>query len=156
MLILDVPGFARLELKHLVLDFNGTLAVDGRMIDGVGAMLAQLAPNLDLHVLTADTFGSVKREFASLQCKINRISPAEQDTAKRDYVRTLGPQGCVAIGNGRNDALMVREAMVGIALLQEEGLASACMMSADILCRSIQDALGLLVRPRRLMATLRC
>jgi len=35
MLVLDVPGRGRIGLSHLVLDLNGTLAVDGRVPDAV-------------------------------------------------------------------------------------------------------------------------
>jgi len=156
MLILDVPGFAKLELKHLLLDFNGTLAQDGRLIPGIAPLLTQLSPNLDLHVLTADTFGSVKTELTAANCRITRLAPAEQDVAKRDYLRQLGAGRCVAVGNGRNDALMLREAALGIAVVQEEGAAVAAITSADAVCHSLYDALQLLLKPRRLIATLRC
>ena len=35
MIEIDIPGYKTLHLEHLVLDYNGTLAVDGVLIDGV-------------------------------------------------------------------------------------------------------------------------
>ena len=67
----------------------------------------------------------------------------------------LNPQRVVAIGNGRNDRLMLEAAGLGIALIQAEGAASETLRRADVVCTSILDALGLLRDPRRLIATLR-
>jgi len=43
MLEIDIPGYRALRLVHLVLDYNGTLACDGALVDGVGDRLAALA-----------------------------------------------------------------------------------------------------------------
>ncbi len=34
MLRIDIPGYKIIKAEHLVLDFNGTMAIDGRLIDG--------------------------------------------------------------------------------------------------------------------------
>ena len=36
---IQIPGFGRLILEHLVLDYNGTLAVDGALFTGNGAAM---------------------------------------------------------------------------------------------------------------------
>lgn len=155
MIAVDIPGFGELALTHLVLDFNGTLAVDGRLLPQVATMLNGLAGELAVHVLTADTFGSARAALAGVDCTLAVLPPGQQDLAKRDYVRELGAEKCVAVGNGRNDALMLQEAALGIALLQEEGSAVTTLTAADVVCRTIHDALALLTTPRRLIATLR-
>ncbi len=155
MIAIKVPGFGELALAHLVLDFNGTLAVDGRLLPQVAETLNSLAGQLTVHVLTADTFGTVRAAMAGVNCAVDILPPGQQDLAKRDYVRELGAEKCVAVGNGRNDALMLQEAALGIALLQEEGTAVATLSAADVVCRTIHDALALLTTPRRLVATLR-
>ena len=155
-MLIDIPGFGQLAPRHLLLDFNGTLAVDGRVLPGVAPLLKDLAHHLQLHVLTADTFGSVRDELAAMNCTIRRLSPAEQDQGKLVYLQSLRPDQVIAIGNGRNDALMLTEADLSFAVLQEEGVASASLLAADVICRSIQDALNLLLHPDRLRATLRC
>ncbi len=42
MLAIDIPGRGQLQIEHLVLDVNGTLAVDGVLIEGVAAGLERL------------------------------------------------------------------------------------------------------------------
>ena len=39
MIAHKIPGFGALRLEHLVLDYNGTLALDGRLLRGVGPRL---------------------------------------------------------------------------------------------------------------------
>lgn len=155
MIAVDIPGFGELRLAHLVLDFNGTLAVDGRLLPGVADLLNDLADQLTIHVLTADTFGSAQAALAGVRSTVSVLPPGQQDLAKRVYVHRLGAKSCVAVGNGRNDRLMLQAAGLGIALLQEEGAAVATLTAADVVCRTIQDALALLANPRRLVATLR-
>ena len=155
MISATIPGFGELRVEHLVLDYNGTLAVDGRLLPGVRRRLCALARKLELHVLTADTFGSVRRALRGMPCRIVVLEARHQDRAKRDYVRGLGAARCACIGNGRNDRLMLAEARLGIALIQAEGAAADALGGADIVAPSIVDALELLRRPLRLTATLR-
>ena len=155
MLSIDIPGWKKLVLEHLVLDFNGTLALDGELSPGVRERLTELSARLSIHVVTADTFGNVWEELEGIPCDLLIIPPQEQALSKANHLRNLGPDGCVAAGNGRNDALMLQEAALGIALLQEEGISPGTLAVADIVCRSIQDALDLLLHPLRLAATLR-
>jgi soluble P-type ATPase len=159
MLHIDVPGWKTLRLAHLFLDYNGTLALDGRLLPGVPERLKELSLCLDIHVLTADTFGSVREALGTLPCDL-LIIPSQDQTqdqaqAKADHLRAFDPALSTAMGNGRNDALMLQEAALGIALLQEEGAAPQTLAAADVVCRSILDALDLLRHPLRLTATLR-
>lgn len=155
MIEIHVPGWRRLALAELVADYNGTLAVDGVLRPGVPPLLRALAGRLRLHVLTADTFGVAREQLAGLPVALTVLPPARQDEAKRRYVDDLGAAGVVAIGNGRNDAPMLEAAGLGIAVVQEEGAALRALVSAELACRSVEDALGLLLNPRRLTATLR-
>ena len=54
---LSIPGWKDLNLRHLVLDVNGTIALDGRLLDGVSVRIRQLGELLQVHLLTADTHG---------------------------------------------------------------------------------------------------
>ena len=155
MLEIEIPGYKRLSLSNLVLDYNGTLACDGNLIAGVRERLELLSKRLRIDVLTADTFGSVGKELATLPCRVSVIPLQNQAAAKADYVRDLGPEGCVAIGNGRNDQAMLKEAALGIAVVQTEGASIEAVLSADVLSRNIIEALDLLLNPLRLTATLR-
>jgi len=155
MLETIIPGHKTLLLSYLVLDYNGTIACDGRLINGVRERLEELSKSLSIHILTADTFGSVQKEAAGIPCEVVVIGKENQTQAKADYVRQLGLQKTVTVGNGRNDALMLKEAVLGIAVIQEEGATVETLMAADIVTRSILDALDLLLHALRLTATLR-
>ena len=155
MVAVDIPGFGNLRLDHLVLDFNGTLAVDGQLLSGVGPLLGQLSESLTVHVLTADTFGRATQELAGLPLRLVVVGPSGQAEAKLDFVTKLDVDHVVAIGNGRNDAKMLGAVALGIAVLQREGGAGVALQNADVVSPSIVDALELLRYPLRLTATLR-
>jgi soluble P-type ATPase len=155
MIHLDIPDFGQLNLDYLVLDFNGTLAVNGRLLPGVADQLNGLAEKLEIVVLTADTFGSAHTALVDVRCDLAVLPPGNQTVGKRDVVRRFGVERCVCVGNGRNDRLMLQDAALGIAVMQAEGTAVDTLMAADIVIPSIVDALALLTSPRRLTATLR-
>jgi len=59
------------------------------------------------------------------------------------------------VGNGANDRLMLKEAAIGIAVLQEEGLAVTSLLAADLLVKNVLDVFGFFRTPDRLRASLR-
>ncbi len=155
MIEVEIPGYKRLQFKHLVLDYNGTLAVDGELLEGVKEALKSLAKTLQVHILTADTFGEVRSRIEGIPCELSILPLDNQDKGKLDYVKGLGAGHTVCVGNGRNDRLMVKEAALGIAVILGEGAAIETLVSADVVCTSILSALELLTHPLRLTATLR-
>jgi P-type E1-E2 ATPase len=156
LLELPIPGQDTLRLRHLVLDVNGTLALDGTLLPGVAERLARLRQHLEVHLLTADTHGTLDQVRQQLAVKATRLdgsgSGAEQKAA---FVQALGADGVAAIGNGVNDTLMLRAAALGIVVLGPEGLATSALREADLVVARIEDGLDLLLQPRRLSATLR-
>jgi len=156
MLNIDIPGFGALRLEHLVLDYNGTLALDGNILPGVSDRLGLLGRDLQIHILTADTFGKARAELADVPfVRLAILETREQAEAKRSYVQELGSRITACIGNGRNDRLMLQEAALGIAVVQSEGAAGDALRAAHIAARDIVEALDLLIHPLRLVATLR-
>ncbi len=156
MLHLEVPGLRALHLQHLVLDVNGTLALDGELLPGVAERLHRLREQLTLHLITADTHGRQDQIDRLLGLTSVRLVPGQPEAEqKAAFVRALGDEGVVAIGNGANDTLMFRKATLAIAVLGPEGLAAVALREADVLAPDILTALDLLLHPRRLIATLR-
>jgi P-type E1-E2 ATPase len=155
MLKISIPGFKNLRMSCLVLDYNGTLAYDGRLMEGVRERLENLGRQLQVYILTADTFGTVQAQLEGIPCQVAIISRENQAEAKLHYVEKLGGDSAVCIGNGRNDRLMLQAAGLGIAVIQGEGAAPVTIMAADVVTSSIIDALDLLINPLRLTATLR-
>lgn len=155
MLSLSIPGFAELRLVDLVADFNGTLAFDGRLLPGIREALGEVAANLRIHVLTADTNCTAAEELRGLPVSVEVIAVAGQAAEKRAFVERLGATGVVALGNGRNDREMVAAAALGIAVVQAEGAAPDTLARADVVVPTAMNALELLLNPQRLVATLR-
>lgn len=155
MIDIKVPGLETLHLTHLVLDFNGTLARDGEILEGVRERLENLARQMEIHVLTADTFGTVQEAMASIPCRTIVVPGTAQAEAKAKHVHELGRDCVVAIGNGRNDRLMLQNARLGMAVMQEEGAAPQTLLAADVAVPDINCALDLVIHPLRLIATLR-
>jgi soluble P-type ATPase len=149
---IEVPGRPALELAHLVLDVNGTLTNRGELIGGADAKLRRLGEMLHVHLVSADTFGSVARVASVLGLDSTVIGEGVEKAA---FVRQLGSRHCAAIGNGANDMDMLHEAALGIAVIGPEGAAAATIAAADVVCRSIVEALELLLDDRALAATLR-
>jgi soluble P-type ATPase len=154
-MIFDIPGRDPIEIKHVLFDYNGTIAIDGQLIDGVDKMINELAGEIHFHVITADTYGSVEKALADIYCKVVTIPKEKQDTSKRDYLRKLGKEHTLCVGNGKNDTLMLKESVIGIALIQEEGLCVDALFAADIACKSIMDVFAYFKKPNRIKATLR-
>ncbi len=155
MITIDIPGTGILQLSSLVLDYNGTLAVDGSLINGVEKRLNRLAEKLTVYIVTADTFGKAAVNLKNTNCNLTILGKGNQQQQKADFIKKLGTQQVAAIGNGLNDAMMLEAAALGIAVVQQEGAAVKTLQKADVVFNNINDALDLLQNPLRLKATLR-
>jgi soluble P-type ATPase len=165
MLRIVIPGGetdAELALEHLVCDINGTLAEDGLLIEGVTGRLMELSRHVRIHLLTADTYGtlsSIADQLRTAAIAADVAAPRWMlvmvGAEKAAYVRELGPERVAAVGNGANDAAMFALARLSIAVLGAEGSSVRAALAADALTHSINDALDLLLYPQRLVATLR-
>lgn len=155
MLKIEIPGFKDLSLKYLVLDYNGTIAFDGDLVPGVKKLIKKLSKQLEVHILTADTHKTCEQHVVALPVRASVIEGRPEDKAKLEYIRVLGERQCACIGNGMNDRLMLGACAIGIAVTGGEGTAMQACIAADIVTHGIIEALELLAKPQRLLATLR-
>ncbi len=155
MIELNIPGRGLIELEHLVCDVNGTLALDGQLLDGVGRALTDLRDRLQLHLLTADTHGRQALIDRQLNIQAVRIQTGDEGRQKAEFVRQLGAERVAAIGQGANDAVMLKCARIGICVYSKEGCAIEALLAADLVVPDIYSALELIENPLRLVATLR-
>jgi soluble P-type ATPase len=151
-IMIELPGKEPVALKELVLDFTGTLSQDGDLLPGVSEKLIKLAKHVRITILTADTFGKAFESLHGLPVEVRIVSTGAE---KERYVKEAGQDQVVAIGNGRNDRGMIREAALGIAVVGPDGVAGELLRSADVVVGDIHQALDLLLHPLRLKATLR-
>lgn len=143
------------NIKHVVLDYNGTIAKDGKLKEEVKNLLPLLAEKYTLHVITADTFGSVKKELQNFKLEVKVLQSDNHTLEKKLYIDALNANDCVAIGNGNNDVEMIQSAAIGIAILGDEGCSTQSLLVSDITCKHIAEALELMLNTKRLVATLR-
>lgn len=152
---IEIPGKGKVNLKYLVSDFTGTLSIDGNLVPGVKEKLNQIAQFLEIYILTADTFGKAKEALKETKVKTYILEPENEDLQKENFIKKLGSEYVIALGNGKNDRKMVKQAKIGIAVMLEEGCAVETLINADIIVKSPIDALNLILNPKRLIAVLR-
>jgi P-type E1-E2 ATPase len=155
MIELNIPGRGLVQLEYLVSDVNGTLALDGQLLEGLARDIRSLRDRLEIHLLTADTHGKQAAIDLQLGLQAVRIPPGDEAGQKAAYVRKLGASRVVAIGQGANDAAMLKEAALGICVQSAEGAAIEALLAADIFVPDIFAVLELLEKPLRIVATLR-
>ena len=155
MIELNIPGFGHIKIKYFVMDYNGTLATDGKFKKDTIPLLKKLSDKVEIHIITADTYGKARKELKDINCKLTILPQSNQIEKKAEYIRKLGKESCVAFGNGRNDSLMLKEAKIGISLIQEEGGATETILNSDLIFKDIGDALILFLEEKRLIASLR-
>lgn len=154
MLKIKIPGRSELTLEHLVLDYNGTIAEDGFVVEGVAERLEELKDVLSIYVITADTHGTAAQRCAGLPLQVLTYPTVEVGQIKAEETSRL-TGGVVCIGNGFNDVLMSDAADLSIAVIGREGACGALLSHCDVVTTSILDALDLLRKTDRLRATLR-
>ena len=155
MIELNIPGCGNLQLEHLVTDVNGTLAVDGILLDGLAKRIASVRDRLTVHMLTADTHGRQAVIDQQLNLVATRLTEGNEQQQKRAFVEKLGAEHVVAIGQGANDASMLKAAALGICVMSAEGAAVETMLAADLVVPNIFNAFDLLDKPIRIIASLR-
>jgi soluble P-type ATPase len=155
MMRIEIPGWGNMEAKNLILDMNGTIATDGKISPEVKEKINLLSQSLKIYVLTADTHGTASKEVEGLTVELIQVPDEDSKAAKGAFLSQIAPESTIAIGNGSNDQFLLREAALGIAVLGDEGLSLAALQSADVVVQNISQALSLLLKPKRLTATLK-
>ena len=156
----DIPGFGRLRIERIVTDYTGTLSFGGKLAAGAAERLRALMELVEIDVLTSDTFGTAHAELAAVPLEPHILKPRKRhDILKKNFTKKLRPARIAALGNGNNDALLLRSVRdaggLAIAVDNGEGCALRAMQNANVFIVGIANALDLLLDTRRLMATLR-
>ncbi|MBN2333387.1 MAG: hypothetical protein JXO49_05060 [Deltaproteobacteria bacterium] len=155
MIKVAIPGRREISLAGVVFDMNGTLTVDGRLGAHERQLIISLASQLDIWVLTADTFGTATAVFADLPVRLGKLSSRTGFLEKKKFLESRGSRTHAAVGNGYNDHLMLKQAVLGICVLGPEGAHPLSLAHADLVVPSTVDAIELFLSPQRLVAGLR-
>ena len=148
----EMPGGVIRSFTDLVLDYNGTLSLDGMLLSGVAERLVSITASLRITVMTTDTFGTVAEQLKGLPVEIRVI---RNGIEKAEVILRMGCDKVIAIGNGRNDVTMMELAGIAIAVIGQEGAAGELFRVAGVVVRNVHDALDLVTNTLRLKATLR-
>jgi P-type E1-E2 ATPase len=155
MISVSVPGWGDLDIEYLVVDYNGTCAFDGKIKENVKEMLEKVSRYIKVFIITSDTYGNIDTEGNTIGFSIIKVGKEGSGAEKAKIIKELGPEKIVAIGNGSNDVLMLKEAALGIGVIGEEGCSKEILKEADFIVKNITDALSILLHPERIVATLR-
>lgn len=151
---IDIPGYGIIDIENVIMDFNGTIAVDGVVKYSVKKRIMMLAEMYKLYVITSDTQGTAAKELQDLPVTLKIFNNSNAGDCKRQIVEELGGK-CACIGNGNNDTKMFEAAELSIAVLEDEGIYVPILKSADLLVKTSEDALDLLLDTTRLISGLR-
>jgi soluble P-type ATPase len=151
---MEIPGWGSVDIENIVIDLNGTIATDGKIPLEVKERIGALSHLAKIYILTADPQGPANEEILGMKAELIRVLGEDSKQGKLDFLKTLNLEMTVAIGNGSNDQLILKEAALGIAVLGDEGVSVSAIKNADVVAKNIQSALDLLLKPRRLTTTL--
>ena len=90
MLEIDIPGRGTFGIRHVVCDYNGTIAVDGHLTEGVASRIREITEFARVSVLTADMFGTVRTECDDLPVDVRVFARDDASACKATIVRELG------------------------------------------------------------------
>ncbi|KNF07520.1 putative haloacid dehalogenase-like hydrolase [Gottschalkia purinilytica] len=155
MLKYNIPGRKDIEIENIVFDYNGTIAVDGKVREEIKELILKLKNYVKVHILTADTYGTVTKECESLGINVMTFPSDKAGESKRNIVIGLNKDKTICVGNGFNDIQMAKESAISIAVIGEEGCCGQLLFSSDIVVNSIEDAINIILNKNRVKATLR-
>ena len=150
---INIQNVGTIEIKNIVLDYNGTIAKDGRVKEIVKKYINELSTEFNIYVITADTHGSAAKNLEGTNVRLKILTTSNHTQEKEEFVKSLG--NVFAAGNGSNDSLMLKAATLGICVIEDEGASVKSVINSDIVCKSIEDAFELIIKPKRIIATLR-
>ncbi len=154
MITIERSGQEPLEIEFILLDFEGTLATDHRVHPKAKGKINLLSKRAKIYILTKEGKEQVTEVLRKVKAEIVHFAEGDVSTGKLNLLRQLGANRAVAVGNGRDDVLMIDEAAFGICVISREGTAAKTIQKADVVVSNILDALDFLLKPLRQKATL--
>jgi len=155
MLIYNIPGRGKIEIENVVFDYNGTIAVDGKLIETAKELIFKLKEHVNIYILTADTYGTVEEQCKELGVNIATFPKEMASLSKKEIVEKLGSEKTICVGNGFNDIEMFKICKLSIAVIENEGCSGKLLLHSDIVAKSIRDAIEIILCENRMKATLR-
>lgn len=154
MIAIQRPGQTPLEIEYLLIDYEGTLAMDGRVHPKAKDKINLIAKRISVYILAKSEQERVEKSLKNVKAELLFMTEGEASAEKSSILRKLGSEKTVAIGNGVDDAPMLEESGFSICVIGKEGTSGETLKRADLVVTDILDALDLLLKPLRQKATL--
>ena len=154
MITIERPGLNPLEIEFVLIDFEGTLAIDRRVHSKAKDKINLLSKRTTIYILTKEKKELIEERLRKVKAEIIYLAEGGSSQRKLDLIHRLGPTQSVAIGNGEDDVAMIKEASIGISILGKEGSSGEALKNADLVFTDILDALDFLLKPLRQKTTL--
>ena len=155
MLLYEIPGRDNIKIENIVFDYNGTIAVDGKLIEGVMELINSLAEYANIYILTADTYGTVEKECMGINGEILTFPKENAGVSKKKIVKKLGGERTLCLGNGYNDIPMFEESVLSIGIIEGEGASGKLLSKSDIVVSNIIQGINIILNQNMIKATLR-
>src|SRR5690554_6414621 len=155
MIEITIPGRVKMVIENIVFDFNGTLAVDGKVSETIREKIMEINEFLNVFILTADIYGSVYKQCKNLGVSIKTFARENTGIEKRKIVEQIGYLNTITIGNGVNDIPMMKDSILSIGVIGKEGACGKLLTSSDIIANDIMDVFDMINNKDRISATLR-
>jgi soluble P-type ATPase len=88
---INIPGFGKVQINSILSDYTGTLACGGKLVLGVKERLLRLAERVDIHIVTADSFGTAEEELKALPLVCRRLKREKEDVQKAHCAVEMNP-----------------------------------------------------------------
>jgi len=154
MISIQRPGMESLELHFVLIDFEGTLAMDGRVHPKAKDKVNLLSKRVTVYILTKSSKGKVEETLKKMKAEILYMTEGDSSQQKLDVLQRLGPHQTAVIGNGFDDVQIMEQAGLGMCVIGKEGSSTEAVAKADLVVASVLDALDFLLKPLRQGATL--
>lgn len=154
---IDIPNYGKLIIKNIIFDLNGTLQFKGKISEAVVNKIEQLKEFYNIYLLSADTRGNLKELAKKLNVSYIKINPKKitEAEAKNNELIKLNKDNTIVVGNGNNDALMLKNAVISITVLGEEGATVKSILNSDVVVPNPISALDFLLDEKIMSGTLR-
>jgi len=154
MISIQRPGMETLDIHFVLLDFEGTLAMDGRVHPKAKDKVNLLSKRVTVYILTKSSKEKVEETLKKMKAEILSMTEGDSSQQKLDVLQRLGPHQTAVIGNGFDDVQIMEQAGLGMCVIGKEGSSPEAVAKADLVVTSVLDALDFLLRPLRQGATL--
>jgi len=154
MISIQRPGMESLDIHFVLIDFEGTLAMDGRVHPKAKDKVNLLSKRATITILTKSNREKVEETLKKMKVEILYVTEEDSSQQKLNVLQRLGPHQTAVIGNGLDDVRIMEQAGLGLCVIGKEGSSAEAVVKADLVVTNVLDALDFLLKPMRQRAAL--